>query len=269
MQPQSSSGGAGLAGAARRSSAFLRGLRIEGFRAFERFECGSFRQHNFIVGPTASGKTTVLHAVRLLEAHARGAPLLTGDMDVGPRGGRSGRAVGLSVFRNWNLGCPVSVAGDYDGGFCTHFSAWPVDPAAADVRFSWCGVGLLPCHRLLSVGSTPRSPRGRVREIAAPSVFARGRVADGLAHPGDRWSVDGVLLDPLVLEAELSSSIVVVHDMNCCVDVYGPSFWPLLLRLIAGSGSQLFAGLALRSLLDGLALPPGDSVAFVSLSGAS
>ena len=57
--------------------------------------------------------------------------------------------------------------------------------------------------------------------------------------------------------------------IDCCVDVYGPSFWLLLLRLIAESGSQLFAGLALRSLLDGLAPPPGDSVAFVSLSGAS
>ena len=242
-----------------RTSSPLTGLRIENFRAFDAFEAGPFRRFNFIVGPTASGKTSVLHAIRLLEADAIGFPLLTGEMVADHR-------LPDAVFRNWDPAVPVRIAGDYHGGLCTELRIRSTGPSYSDVEFTWSGVRMSTMTRRLSLAPEPTRSRPRVVEIA--SAIAE--------DPGVVFSFLGLLAMTSPRDEDDTSEpwpapvsevpIIIVHDLDAAVNSFGPEAWPYIYRHALASNAQLFAAAALPEFLSSLdPAPPASETAIVTL----
>ena len=239
----------------------LRGLRIRSFRAFDAFEAGPFRRFNFIVGPTPSGKTTVLHAVRFLESSGVGVPLLTGEY-AGLERQRSGY-----LFRNFDPSVPARVFGDYEDGRCTEFGIDSVGPAEDDVEFTWRGGGFPLVRRTHGGGGGFRGARCRFRDFPStldfdPAVvfgpLGVGAVARRRGRPdaAEPWPADG-----------RDVPIVVVHDLDVALYAYGCSAWPAVYRHVLESNAQLFTAAALPDFLSTLdPAPPASQTVVVTLA---
>ena len=243
-----------------RRRAPLGGLTIRSFGAFDAFEAGPFRRFNFVVGPTASGKTTVLHAVRFLESSSADVPLLTGELAGGVQ--RSG-----FIFRNFDLSVPVRVFGDYEDGLCAEFRIESVGPAEDDVEFTWSCVGSPAVQRTLRGGGAFRGGRSRLRDFPSTLYFDPAVVFGPLGVGGsvsgrsprdavESWPADGC-----------DVPIVIVHDLDVAVYAFGRSAWSAVYRHVLESNAQLFAAAALPEFLSTLdPAPPASQTAVVMLA---
>lgn len=259
----------------KREDAALMGLRVSGLRGLDDFEAGPFAQFNFLVGRCGSGKTSVLHAIRLLEANRPEAPLVTGELATSQAREEHNRndEIAKRLFPGGNDRRPISIHGDYELGTCTRVDIRRMNGTPREVVFKWVIGAFNAPPRTLSSPPPTEPDRGRIRELcpheeinaeaySSATPLVRSHMRSQLAIAPERRRTDLASAHAMAHLADAAARglpIFLAHDLDLACRWYGPGYWKTLHAFVRAVGGQLFAGVASHEFVNDLEPQPAAS----------